>query len=80
MLDHVGSRIFWTTVASKNLIVRGADASNAFAETKVPDIPIFVRVDKQYQEWYKYKFRKNIPDRYVLPVYKALQGHPKSSS
>ena len=34
MLDHVGPRIFWGTVASKNLIVRGADASNAFAEAK----------------------------------------------
>ena len=79
MLDHVGSRIFWGTVAAKNLIVRGADASNAFAEASAPDIPLFVRIDTQYKEWYLNKFNKQIPDNYVLPVHKALQGHPESS-
>ena len=79
MLDHVGSRIFWGTVAAKNLIVRGADASNAFAEASAPDIPLYVRVDTQYREWYKHKFDKDIPEGYVLPVRKALQGHPESS-
>ena len=79
MLDHVGSRIFWGTVAAKNLIVRGADASNAFAEASAPDIPLFVRIDTPYKEWYLHKFNKQIPDNYVLPVHKALQGHPESS-
>ena len=79
MLDHVGSRIFWAAVASKNLIVRGADASNAFAEANAPDIPLYVRIDSQYREWYQTRFNKTIPDDYVLPVNKALQGHPESS-
>ena len=52
MLDHIGSRIFWGTVASKNCIVRGADASNVFTEAKAPDIPLYVTVDTQYREWY----------------------------
>ncbi len=79
MLDQVGSRIFWGTVAAKNLIVSGADASNAFAEANAPDIPLFVRVDNQYREWYKLRFNKDIPNNYVLLVQKALQGHPESS-
>ena len=79
MLDHVGSRIFWATVASKNLIVRGADASNAFAEANAPEIPLYVRIDAQYKDWYKQRYNKDIPDNYVLPVNKALQGHPESS-
>ena len=79
MLDHVGSRIFWGTVAAKNLIVRGADASNAFAEANAPDIPLYVRIDNQYREWYLKRFNKTIPPNYVLPVQKALQGHPESS-
>ena len=79
MLDHVGSRIFWGTVASKNLIVRGADASNAFAEANAPEIPLYVRIDAQYKEWYKHRYNKEIPSDYVLPVNKALQGHPESS-
>ena len=79
MLDYIGSRIFWGTVAAKNLIVRGADASNAFAEANAPDIPLYVRIDTQYREWYKEKFNIDIPLNYVLPVHKALQGHPESS-
>ena len=79
MPDHVGSRIFWGTVAAKNLIVRGADASNAFAEASAPTIPLYARVDTQYREWYQHKFNKQIPEDYVLLVHKALQGHPESS-
>ena len=68
MLDDVHSRIFWGTVAAKNLIVRAACASNAFAEANAPDIPLYVCIDKQYQEWYMHKFQKQIPEGYVLPV------------
>ena len=40
ILDHVGSIIFWGTVAAKNLIVRRVDASNALSEANAPDIPL----------------------------------------
>lgn len=78
MLDHVGSRIFWASVAAKNFIVRGADASNAFAEAPPPKIPLYVRIDKPYREWYKHKYGKTLADNMVLRVKKALQGHPES--
>lgn len=42
MLDHVGSCIFWASVTIKNFIVRGADASNAFAEAQPPKISLYV--------------------------------------
>jgi deoxyuridine 5'-triphosphate nucleotidohydrolase len=78
-LDHVGSRIFWAAAASKNFIVRGADASNAFAEADAPKIPLYVRVNEQYKEWWTEKMkREDFPSNYVLPVYKALQGHPEA--
>jgi dUTP pyrophosphatase len=79
-LDQVGSRIFWATAAAKNMMVRGADASNAFAEADAPKIPLYVRIDQQYREWYanKYPDRPELPEDYVLPVKKALQGHPES--
>jgi deoxyuridine 5'-triphosphate nucleotidohydrolase len=78
-LDHVGSRIFWATAASKNFVVRGADASNAFAEADAPKIPLYVRVNDQYREWWTEKMKRPpIPPGYVLPVHKALQGHPEA--
>ena len=79
-LDHVGSRIFWATAASKNFIVRGADAANAFAEADAPKIPLYVRLNDQYREWWTEKMQQPpIPPGHVLPVQKALQGHPEAS-
>ena len=78
MLDHVGSRIFWASVASKNFIVRGADASNAFAEAGPPKIPLYVRTDQPFRDWWKHKFNEDLDPKLVLPVHRALQGHPES--
>lgn len=78
-LDQVGARIFWAIAAAKDLIVRGADASNAFAEANAPKIPLYVRIDQPYHDWWNSKHPTDpIPENYVLPVKKALQGHPES--
>ena len=77
-LDHVGHRIFWSAIAHKNFIVRGSDASNAFAEAPPPKHPLYVKIDQQFREWWKSKGRGAIPEGYVLKVQKALQGHPES--
>ena len=78
-LDQVGHRIFWAGVAAKNFIVRGSDASNAFAEAPPPKHPLYVRIDQPFREWWlKCKNRHNIPEGYVMRVKKALQGHPES--
>ena len=78
-LDHVGSRVFWSIAAAKNLIVLGADASNAFAEADAPKVPLFVRVNQPYRDWWtQSKHNPPIPNGFVLPVHKALQGHPEA--
>jgi hypothetical protein len=56
-LDHVGARVFWAAAAAKNFVVRGADASNAFAEAEAPKIPLFVRINEQYREWWTDKLK-----------------------
>lgn len=61
-----------------NMIVVGADASNAFAEAPPPKAPLYVEVDQKFREWWRSKGRKDIPNGYVLPVKHALRGHPKS--
>ena len=77
-LDQVGAKIFWSAVALKNMTVRGADASNAFAEADPPKVPLYVRIDQQFREWWRSKGRGEIPLNYVLPVKRALQGHPEA--
>ena len=77
-LDQVGHRVFWSAIAAKNFIVRGSDASNAFAEAPPPKHPLYVKVDTPYREWWISKGRPPIPEGYVMRVQKALQGHPES--
>ena len=79
-LNQTAARVFWAATAINNFITISADASNAFAEAPAPVAPLYVYVDKQFQQWYKNGFptRKPIPPGYVLRVWKALQGHPES--
>ena len=58
------------------MIVRGADASNAFVEADPPKIPLYVQIDELFCKWWRSKGRGEIPANYVLPVRRALQGHP----
>jgi hypothetical protein len=64
------------------LVVRGVDASNAFTdftEADAPKIPLYVQMNDQYREWWTEKMKMPpIPHGYVLPVHKALQGHPEA--
>ena len=78
-LEQSGNRIFWAAAAAKNMVVYGADASNAFAEAPPPKAPLYVRIDTPFREWWKSKGRPDLPKDYVLPVQKALQGHPESA-
>lgn len=59
--------------------MQGANASNVFAEADAPKIPLYVRVNEQYREWWTEKMKPgDFPSNYVLPVHKALQGHPEA--
>ena len=78
-LDQTGARIFWATAVLHNLKVYGADVSNAFAEAPPPVAPLYITVDKQYQDWYKAKGYGTIPDGHVIKANRALQGHPESA-
>ena len=78
-LEQPGARTFWASSALLQMIVLGADASNAFAEAPPPKAPLYVEIDQQFRDWWASKGRKPIPKGYVLPVQHALQGHPESS-
>ena len=77
-LDHTSARLFWATAALKNLKVYGADVSNAFAEAPPPNDPLYMSIDKPFCEWWETRGREPIPKGYLLPVHKAIQGHPEA--
>ena len=63
-----------------NLYCKGYDVGNAFAEAPAPVDSFFMIPDAQFHQWWKEELKRPpIPDDHVIPILKALQGHPESS-
>jgi hypothetical protein len=78
-VDQTSSRLFYAISAGENLLVFGADVSNAFAEAPPPKQGFYVRPDKAFREWWEiHKGRPPIPPGHVIPALSAMQGHPES--
>jgi hypothetical protein len=78
-VDQTSSRLFYAISAGENLLVFGADVSNAFAKAPPPKQGFYVRPDKAFHEWWvQHKCRPPIPPGYVIPALLAMQGHPES--
>jgi hypothetical protein len=77
-IEQTGSRIFYALAAAENLLVFGADVSNAFGEAPPPKQGFYIRPDKPFCDWYYARFGKTIPTGWVVPVLAAMQGHPES--
>ena len=79
-VDQVANRIFWSISSSLNNIICGIDIVNGYAHAPPPDIPTYLVIDDQYADWYFNKFNEEIDRDLVIPVGKALQGHPEAGA
>jgi hypothetical protein len=54
--------------------------ANAFAEAPPPTVPLFyMEVEHQFRDWWvNCMGRPPMPKSYVIPMQRALQGHPES--
>jgi hypothetical protein len=78
-VDQTSARIFYSVSAAENLIIYGADVSNAFAEAPPPNQGFYIRPDKAFLDWWvNHKGRPLIPPGHVIPILSAMQGHPES--
>ncbi len=78
-VKQTSSRLFYAIAAAENLLVFGADVSNAFAEAPPPKQPFFIRPDRAFHEWWVQHLKWDpIPERHMIPVLSAMQGHPES--
>jgi Reverse transcriptase (RNA-dependent DNA polymerase) len=71
-------RLFFGLCALSGMIIYGADATNAFANSPPPSVPTYVSIDDAYWEWYLDRHKVKLDRSKVLPVMHALQGHPES--
>ena len=77
--DHTCSRLFYAIAAAENLVIFGADVSNAFAEAPPPKQGFYIRPDNAFKAWWTiHKGRPPIPSNHVIPILSAMQGHPEA--
>ena len=78
-VEQTSARLFYAVSAAENMLIFGADVSNAFAEAPPPKQPFFIRPDRAFNEWWtNHLKRPAIPPGHIIPVLKAMQGHPES--
>lgn len=77
--DHTCSRIFYAISSAENLLIFGADVSNAFAEAPPPKQGFYIRPDPAFRAWWTiHKGRPPLPSNAVIPILSAMQGHPEA--
>jgi hypothetical protein len=78
-VDQTSARLFYAVASAKNLLIFGADVSNAFTEAPPPKQPFFIRPDKAFCEWWTKHLKCDpIQEGQIIPVLSAMQGHPES--
>ena len=70
--------MFYAISAAENLLIFGADVCNAFSEAPPPKQGFYLQPDRAFCEWWVYQGNPPIPEGYVIPVKRAMQGHPES--
>ena len=55
-VEHPVQLLFLAISANLDLKIYGGDAKDAFAHFPALSVPIFVIIDDQYADWYKFKF------------------------
>ena len=78
-VDHKKSWIFYALAAAENLLIYGADVTNAFGDAPPPKQGLQILPDKAFKDWWTiHKRRPPLPAGHVIPVLAAIQGHPEA--
>jgi hypothetical protein len=77
-VDQTSSRLFYGIAAAKNLLIYGADVSNAFAEAPPPKQGFNIFPDCAFNKlWTIHKQKLPLCPGEVIPILLAMQGHPE---
>jgi hypothetical protein len=79
-IDQPCMRLFFALSAAMGFVVMGADCTNAYTNSPSPTQATYVRIDDAHANWYRSRHGKEVDRSLVLPVLKALQGHPEAGA
>jgi hypothetical protein len=78
-IDQTSSRLFYAVSTAENMLIFGADVSNAFAKAPPPKQGFFIHPDKAFHKWWVLrKKRPPISNEHIVPILSAMQGHQES--
>jgi hypothetical protein len=78
-VDQTSSCLFYAVSAAENMLIFGADVSNAFAKAPPPKQGFFIHPDKAFHAWWVlHKQCPPIKNGFVIPILSAMQGHLES--
>ena len=74
-------RLFLAICAQRNYYVTFGDVENAYQQSPPPSVDCFLEIDDTIYDWYLRKFGVKLDRlKQVIPLYKALQGHPEAGA
>ena len=74
-------RLFFALAASEGMTVLLGDTTNAYQQSPPPTEQCYLEIDDAYISWYKKRFNEDVnPKTHVIPVHRALQGHPEAGA
>jgi hypothetical protein len=77
-VDQTSSRLFYAISVAENMLIFGADVSNAFAEAPPPKQGFYIHPDRAFWEWWvNHKKQLPITPGTVIPILWAMQSHPE---
>ena len=78
-VDQTSARLFYAVPAGENMLVFGADVSNAFSKAPPRKQRFYIRPDRAFHEWWTiHEQQPPLPHGHIIPINLAMQGHPKS--
>jgi hypothetical protein len=77
-VSQTAERIFMALAATLNYVIYKGDVRDAYAHSPGPEMPTFVRICDQFADWYLERKGKPVNRSLVIPMLRALQGHPEA--
>jgi hypothetical protein len=72
--------MFFAIAAARGLVIHTGDCTNAYANADSPTHPMYLGIDKAYSDWRFRRMQVSLAPDLVLPIQKALQGHPEAGA
>ena len=72
-------RAFTAICADRNYYICFGDVENAYQQSPPPTIECYLEIDDTIYDWYLRRFDIKLDrEKQVIPLYRALQGHPEA--